>query len=315
MRTGKWYRALAALLLVALAVSVAACGSDDSSSSGSGSGSSSNEGKGKSITLGAKNFTEEYILGQLYKQALEAKGYSVELRNNIGSSEITDKALTSGKIDMYPEYTGVIVSELAHDQGRPKSAQETYDKAKKFQEGRGFTLLDKSPGFDADTNVTTPEYADKNGLKSTADLKKVGAFKYGAPPENKTRFQGIVGMREVYGLDKAEFTPIAIGLRYQALDDGKVDVIAGFTTEGQLTDKKKYRVLTDPKGIFGYQNIAPVISQKKLKELGPAFQDSINEVTSKLTNDALQQMNAAVDQQKQKPADVASKFLSANGLK
>src|SRR5215213_1671877 len=210
-----WYRAMAALLAVALAIAVAACGSDDdkSSSSSSAKPPSGQPGKGKPpVVLGAKNFTEEYILGQLYKQALEAKGYKVTLKNNIGSSEITDKALTTGKIDMYPEYTGVIVGELSHDQGRPKSADETYDKAKAFEEKRGFALLDKSPGFDADTNVVKPEYAKKNGLKTTADLKKVGKFKYGAPPENKTRFQGIVGMRKVYGLTNAEFVPVAIGL-------------------------------------------------------------------------------------------------------
>jgi osmoprotectant transport system substrate-binding protein len=310
-----WYRGMAALLAVALAIAIAACGSDDKSAeSSSGSTSAAQPGKGKpAITLGSKNFTEEYILGQLYLQALKAKGYDVSLKNNIGSSEITDKALTTGKIDMYPEYTGVIVQELAHDNSKPKSAEETYDKAKQFQEKRGYTLLEKSPGQDADVNVTTPEYAQKNGLKSTADLKKVPGFKFGAPPENKTRYQGAVGMKKVYGLD-FKFVPLAIGLRYQALDSGKVDVIAGFTTEGQLVDKKKYLLLTDPEGIFGFQNIAPVISKKKLDAMGPEFQDTVNQVTSKLSNEALQKMNGAVDLDKQKPAEVAKQFLQANGL-
>jgi osmoprotectant transport system substrate-binding protein len=316
MTSRTWYRAMLALLIVALAIAVSACGSDDKKSSSGAKPPSGQPGKGKPpVTLGAKNFTEEYILGQLYKQALEAKGFTVNLKNNIGSSEITDKALTSGKIDAYPEYTGVIVGELAKAPGRPKSAEQTYSEAKKFEEGRGFALLDKSPGFDADTNVTTPDYAKKNGLKSTADLKKVGKFKYGAPPENKTRFQGIVGMRKVYGLNNAVFTPIAIGLRYQALDSGKVDVVAGFTTEGQLTDKKKYVVLTDPKGIFGFQNITPVVNKKKLGKWGPGFTATMNAVTSKLTNEALQKMNGAVDLDKKKPAAVASQFLEANGLK
>ena len=315
--TGRtWYRGMTALLAVALAIGLAACGSSSSKSSESTNGSTgaAQPGKGKpAITLGSKNFTEEYILGQLYLQALKAKGYNVNLKNNIGSSEITDKALTSGKIDMYPEYTGVIVQELAHDNGRPKSADETYTKAKAFEEKRGFTLLDKSPGFDADVSVTTPAYAQKNGLKSTADLKKVPGFKFGAPPENKTRFQGAVGMKQVYGLN-FKFVPLAIGLRYQALDTGKVDVIAGFTTEGQLVDKKKYLLLSDPQGIFGYQNIAPVIDKKKLAAEGPEFQATVNAVTSKLTNEALQKMNGAVDLDKQKPADVAKQFLQANGL-
>jgi osmoprotectant transport system substrate-binding protein len=313
--TGRtWYRAMMALLLVALAIGVAACGSDNKKSSSSSSSSSSQPGKGKpQITIGAKNFTEEFILGQLYTQALKAKGYNVTLKNNIGSSEITDKALTTGKIDMYPEYTGVIVGELAHQNNLPKSADETYNSAKTFEEKRGFSTLDKSPGFDADANVTTPAYAQKNGLKTTADLKKVPGFKFGAPPENKTRVQGAVGMKKFYGLN-FKFVPLTIGLRYQALDSGKVDVIAGFTTEGQLADKKKYLVLTDPKGVFGFQNITPVINKKKLDAMGPDFQTTVNAVTSKLTNEALQKMNGAVDLDKQKPADVAKQFLQANGL-
>src|SRR3954453_8296656 len=324
MSSRTWYRSMVALLAVALAIGLAACGSSSkssssSSSSGSGSGSSApsgQPGKGKpTVILGAKNFTEEFILGQLYKQALEAKGFKVQLKNNIGSSEIIDKAITSGKIDAYPEYTGVIAQELTHSNTQAKSAQATYDKAKKFEDGRGFVLLTKSPGFDADVNVVKPVYAKKYGLKSTADLKKVGKFKFGAPPENRTRYQGIVGMRKVYGLNNAVFTPLAIGLRYQALDSGKIDVAAGFTTEGQLADKSKYISLTDPKGVFGYQNIVIVADKMALKKWGPGFQDTTNAVTSKLSNEALQKMNGAVDLDKQKPADVASKFLAANGLK
>jgi osmoprotectant transport system substrate-binding protein len=315
--TGRtWYRGWVALLAVALAIGLAACGSSSkkSSESSSGSTAAAQPGKGKpAITLGSKNFTEEYILGQLYLQALKAKGYSVSLKNNIGSSEITDKALTSGKIDMYPEYTGVIAQELAHGNGKVTSADQTYQAAKAFEEKRGFTVLDKSPGFDADANAVTTKYAQKNGLKSTEDLKKVPGFKFGAPPENKTRFQGAVGMKKVYGLD-FKFVPLAIGLRYQALDSGKIDVAAVFTTEGQLADKSKYTVLTDPKGIFGFQNITPVISKKKLAAMGPDFATTVNAVTSKLTNEALQKMNGAVDLDKQKPADVAKQFLQANGL-
>src|SRR5918912_3662597 len=150
-----WYRAMAALLAVALAIAVSACGSDKKSSSTSSAKPPSGQpGKGKpAITLGAKNFTEEFILGQLYKQALEAKGFTVKLKNNIGSSEIIDKAITSGKIDVYPEYAAVIDTELAHNNKRATSADETFQRAKKFEEGRGLTMLDKSPGFDADVNV------------------------------------------------------------------------------------------------------------------------------------------------------------------
>jgi osmoprotectant transport system substrate-binding protein len=313
---------MGALLAVVLALALAACGSSNKSSTSSGGGSSSpaapsgQPGKGKpAVTLGDKNFTEEFVLGQLYKQALEAKGFTVNLKNNIGSSEVIDKALTSGQIDFYPEYTGVIVQVLAKNNKPPKSADETYKLAQAFEAKRGFTMLAKTPFFDADALAVKPSYAQKYGLKSTADLKKVPHFTYGGPPENKTRYQGVVGMKQAYGLNNFTFKPLTIGLQYQALDSGKIDVAAVFTTDGQLQNTGKYVVLTDPKGIFGFQNVSPVVSKKVLTAQGPEFTATLNAVSAKLTNEAMRKMNAAVDLDKQKPADVAGAFLKANGLK
>jgi len=307
---------MVALLAVALAVGLAACGSSSkssSSSSSSPSAPSGQPGKGKSLTLGAKNFTEEFILGQLYKQALEAKGFTVNLKNNIGSSEITDKAMTSGKIDLYPEYTGVIVQELKGNAAQQKSAEATYKEAKAWEAGRGFVLLTPSPFQDKDALAVLQPYAKKYGLKSVADLKKPKSFSFGAPPENRNRIAGVKGMEEQYGLHNIDFKPLTIGLQYQALNQGKIDVAAVFTTDGQL-QASKYAVLTDPKGIFGFQNVAPVVNKKVLDEEGPAFQQTLNAVTAKLTTHAMQQMNAAVDLNKLDPKDVAQKFLQANGL-
>lgn len=301
-----------ALVLVIFVIALPGCGS------GGDSGAASARqlpGKGKPpVTLATKNFTEQYVLGQLYAQALRAKGFTIVLKENVGSSEIVDRALGHGVIDVYPEYIGVIAQELAQSDTRPKTADDTYRRAKAYEEKRGFTVLGRTPGFDADANVVKPALAKKYDLKSTADLKRLGSFRYGAPPENKTRFQGAVGMRQVYGLDKLVYVPLTIERRYQALDSGKIDVAAGFTTEGQLTDKSRYVLLKDPKGIFGFQNIVPVVSKKVLRVQGPAFADVLNMVTAKLTNDALQGMNGAVDLQHQKPADVARSFLRDNGL-
>jgi osmoprotectant transport system substrate-binding protein len=318
---------LLALLGALAALTLAACGSDSGSgdtgtqaaaapaaTTGEASSDNSMPGKGKPpVTLGDKNFTEQYILGELYAQALRAKGYTVDVKGNIGSSEITDKALTSGKIDMYPEYTGVIVTELAKISDQPKSADETYQQAKDWENQRGFELLEKTPFFDADGLAVKPEYAQKYGLKTVGDLKKVDHFTYGGPPENKTRYQGVVGMQKAYGLDNFTFKPLSIGLQYNALKNGKIDVAAVFTTDGQLQGGT-YKVLDDTKGIFGYQNVAPVVSKKVLDAQGPEFADTINQVSALLTNEAMQKMNAAVDLDKQKPADVAKQFLQANGI-
>ena len=321
-------RALAsggALLTVAV---LAACGSSSSSSSSaSSSGSSSaagsssssaasgaQPGKGKPpITMGDKNFTEEFILGDLYAQALRAKGFTVNLKPNIGSSELTDKALTSGQIDMYPEYTGVILSVLEGKNSTPPTAEAAYAQAKKFEEGRGFTLLDKTPFFDADAIATLKPFAQKNHLTTIADLKKLASWSNGGPPENKTRYEGIVGLHKAYGLFNVKFVPLTIGLQYQALDSGNVDTADVFTTDGQLKSGK-YVILTDTKHIFGFQNVVPVVSPKLLQREGPAFAQTLNAVSAKLTNTVMQGLNAAVDIDKVDPATVASKFLQANGL-
>ena len=320
MTTRKWTRLLAVLLAVALAIAVAACGSsNDNKSSSSGTSSSSpsgsaQPGKGKpAVTIGDKNFTEQYVLGELYAQALRAKGYTVKIKSNIGSSEIIDKALTSGKLDFYPEYTGVILSELAHQKQRPSNPDEAYAAAKKFEEGRGYTMLDKTPFFDSDALAVKPDFATKNNLSSVADLKKLGSsLKLGAPPEFKTRFEGLIGLKKSYGVTPS-FKPLAIGLQYKALDTGKIGVADVFTTDGQLQGGK-YTVLKDPKFIFGFQNVAPIVSQKVLTAQGPEFAATLNAVSAKLTTEAMQKMNAAVDLDKQKPAAVAKQFLQANGL-
>jgi osmoprotectant transport system substrate-binding protein len=266
------------------------------------------------VTLGDKNFPEEYLLGALYQQALQAKGYKVTLKGNIGSSEVTDKALTSGKIDGYPEYTGTILSVLAGQAKVPTSADETYAKAKAFEEGRGFTLTAQTPFEDKDAVGVTKAYATKNGLTSIADLAKLGSkVTLGAAPEFRTRDAGLIGLKKVYGLTKIGFKPLTIGLPYQGLDQGKIQAADVFTTDGQLASGK-YTVLTDPKNIFGFQNVAMVISKKVLAAEGPEFGQTIDAVSAKLTTAAVQAMNKAIVLDKQDPAAVAKQFLQANGL-
>jgi osmoprotectant transport system substrate-binding protein len=138
-----------AMLAATMAFAVAACGSSDNNSSSSSStpaaspsaAAPAQPGKGKPpVTIGTKDFTEEFILGELYKQALEAKGYTVNLKKNIGATEIIDTALTSHKIDAYPEYTGESVATVAKRNEPAKSADEEYQLAKALYEGRGQTV-------------------------------------------------------------------------------------------------------------------------------------------------------------------------------
>jgi osmoprotectant transport system substrate-binding protein len=318
MRRRTFHPSLLVLLLAVLAVfALGACGDDDDDSSGGGGqqqSSSDQPGKGKpAVTLGTKDFTEEFVLGELYKQALEAKGYKVNLKKNIGSTEIIDKALTSNKIDGYPEYLGVSVAVVARKDVIPKSDTQTYDLAKDFYEGRGQVISQQTPFFDVDAIATLKDFAQKNGLKTVADLKKLDSFTVGARPEFKDRFQGLKGMRSEYGLTNAKFKQLALGIQYQALDSGDVDSANVFSTDAQLASGK-YTVLEDPKGVFGYQHVAMVMNKDKNDALGPEFFATIDGVSKLLTNDAMITMNKAVAIDKQDEAEVAKKFLEANNL-
>ncbi len=302
------------MLVLALGVFAAACGGDDEeSSSSSSSEAAAKPGEGKPpITIGTKDFTEEFVLGELYAQALRAQGYTVNLKKNIGATEIIDKALTSGQIDGYPEYLGVTLAVVAGDDKPATSEDDTYNKAKAFYADRGQTISERTPFFDVDAIAVTKAFAEENQLKTVADLKNLDSFTVGARPEFKSRQQGLKGMQDVYGLDNAKFKQLALGVQYQALDSGDVDSANVFSTDAQLASGK-YTVLEDPEGVFGYQNVAFVIDDKKLAELGgQQFMDVINKTNALLTTDAMIAMNKAVALDKQDEAAVAKQFLTAN---
>jgi osmoprotectant transport system substrate-binding protein len=307
--------AILAILAVA-ALLLAACSSTSTSGAGSTSSPSSAPavGTSKSLTLGTKDFTEEFIVGALYRLALQAKGYTVNYKPNIGATEVIDKALTSGQIDAYPEYTGESAVTVAGINTIATSPQQEYDLAKGFYAKRGQSMSAMTPFFDTDAIAVTKAYAAKYGLKTTADLKKIPHFTLGARPEFQGRQQGAAGLEKVYGIHNFTFKSLALGLQYQALDSGAVNAADVFTTDPQLASGK-YVVLTDPKNVFGFQNIALVIGTKKLDELGgQQFMSIINQVNALLTTPAIIAMNKAVAIDKHQPQDVARAFLQANHI-
>lgn len=312
------------LLALLAAVALAACGSSSSSSSSSSasssagggassstsSASSSSASGGGSLTLGTKNFTEEFIVGQLYKQALTAKGCKINYKENIGATEVVDKALTSGQIDAYPEYTGESAATVAGINKTVTSPQQEYNLAKQFYAKRGQVMSQMTPFFDTDAIAVTKAYAAKHGLKTTADLTKVGHFTLGARPEFLNRQEGAAGMKKDYGVKNFSFKSLALGLQYQALDSGAVQAIDVFTTDPQLASGK-YVVLTDPKHIFGFQNIALVVNKNKVSAC-PALMSTVDAVNKLLTTPAIIAMNKAVAIDHQQAAAVAASFLKAN---
>ena len=304
--------ALALLAALAAALVLGACGGGGKASTGRTAAT----GDGPApLRIGTKNFAEQFLLGELYKQALEAKGFPVELKENIGSSEIIHQALRDGALDMYPEYVGVLLSEVANVRRRPASPAAAYRAAQAFEQRKGFTLLGMTPFSDANALAVTPAYARRHHIRAIGDLVHIpGGVRIGAPPEFQTRFEGLVGLSQRYGLRNAKARPMAIGRQYAALDSGRVDVAAVFTTDGQLAGGK-YVVLEDPRGVFGTQHLAPIISRAALRTHGARLRAVIDAVSRRLTASAMRRMNAAVQLRGRASADVADEFLRSSGLK
>lgn len=265
------------------------------------------------ITIGAKTSPERDIVAALYAQALRAKGYKVALKHDVGGAATAWKRLKAGRLDLYPERVGTLLTTIAPRTTRSKSAKDAYRRAKAAAARERVTLLAATPFADAGALATTTAYAEKSKLDSIADLAKLGAgVKLGAPADFARRAQGLPGIRAAYGLNLA-LTPVARGLAYTALDSGRVDVQSVRAGDGQLASGR-YALLRDPKGVFGYQNVAPVVRTTVLTTRGAAFATTLDAVSRLLTTKVVQSLNAAVAIDKGSLGSVAKAFLKANDL-
>jgi len=306
-----------------LAVTIAACGGGGSSTSAtSESGSTdnlitSNPANGKvSLTIGSKNFTEEYILGEIYAQGLEAAGYKVDTKLNLGSETIAKKAIEDGQISGYPEYTSTALGSFFNvpaDQ-IPANAQEAYSQAKAQLAKEGLVAYPPTPFADSNAVGTLASTAEKDNLTDISDLKGVSQdMVLAGSPECRERIDCLVGLEKNYGLQFKKFTPVDIGLRYTVLDKGDADLSIVFTSDAQLANSDKYTILTDDKELIPSGNVIFIASKKVADDAGPDFADTIEKVQGNLTLPVIQELNARVDIDKQKPADVAQQYLQDSG--
>ena len=266
------------------------------------------------IIVGTKNFGEAFVLGQLYKQALEAKGFKVSYKENIGSTELIQRALTSGRITLYPEYIGIALTVTLKQKTFPATAQATYARVKQGLAAKGYTVTRMTPFQDVDAVAVLRSTANQYKLRTVADLKKVPSLTLAAFPEFRTRQTGLLGMKRVYGVTDVDFTPLAGISAYKLLDDKKVIAAGVFSTDPPLATTK-YTVLKDPKNIFGFQNVAPIVSNKLVDEYGSKLVSTLNAVSAKLTLKAMLAMNTAVYVDQKPAAQIADAFLKANNLK
>jgi osmoprotectant transport system substrate-binding protein len=311
----KLIRAVPAVLAALALVLLAACGNVGGSDQASDEG-----GGGPTITIGSKNFTEQYILGELYAQALEANGFNVEKKLDLGSEQIADKALQNGQIDMYPEYTGTSLVATLDYPGDPadlKTPDETYQKAKELYAKRdpADTMLTPAPFNNSYGIFVRKDVAEEKNLKTLADLAEASPdLTFVSYSEFQNRSDGYKNMQKNYpALDFGEIRIVnQLGLRYQGLQGGEGDVGVGFTTDGQLASDDLV-VMQDPKSIWPFYYPAPVVRSDVLEQ-NPKMKGVLDEVSGSLDVETMRELNGKVDLEQEDPEDVAAEFLQEKGI-
>jgi osmoprotectant transport system substrate-binding protein len=303
-----------AALLVALVLALSGCGN-----AGGGGGQGGGGGGGPTITVGSKNFTEQYILGELYAQILEANDFTVERQLNLGSEQIADGALQDGQIDFYPEYTGTaLVALLGYEGENPATPEETYEEARsRYAERDPADTMLPYANFNNNYGIfVRNDVAEQYGLQTLDDLTDAAPnLTFATFSEFQDRDDGYPNMVENYpGLEEFEdiITANDLGLRYQGVENGEADVGVGFLTDGQLTSPELV-VLEDEKSIWPFYYPAPVVRSDVLEE-NPEVEDMLNSVTETLDIDTIRELNGRVDLEQEDPEDVARDYLEQRGL-
>jgi len=294
------FRAAAAALLALILLP--ACG---------GGGGGSGSGGGKTIVVGSANFPENVLLAEMYAQALEAKKFTVDRKLNIGAREIIYKQIQSGGLSLLPEYNGALLAYL--DKTNEATSTADVNTALTSKLPKELELLESSKAEDKDSLNVTKETADKNNLKSIEDLKATAKdLVIGGPPEFKTRRQGLVGLKDVYGLDFKEFRSLDVAgpVTVAALKKGDIQVANLFTTDPSIA-VNKFVVLEDPKNLFSAQNVTPLVYKSAVND---EARTALNAVSAKLDTPTLTQLMEKVAVDKQDPDKVAKDWLKSNSL-
>lgn len=287
-----------------LSVIVTGCGGD------SGSGNAK-----PTVTIANKGFTESNIVAELYKQALESAGFTVTLKP-LTSTAIADAAIRKGDIDIYPDYTATLLTDVLKVASPPTDVADQVAAIKSGYASRGLSVLDVAP-FNNDNEVAcTKDAVAKYSLTDLSSLGRASSnIVYSANPEHTTRADGLPLLEKDYGIKFKKVIKVDIGLRYRPVEQGQAQCVYAFGTDPKIAANDLV-VLTDDKGKFQgapYQGI-PVVSQKFLDAAPPEFAETINKVSAKLTSDAIRVLNASVDLNKDDPDVVANRFLDVNGL-
>jgi osmoprotectant transport system substrate-binding protein len=266
------------------------------------------------VRVGSKDFTEEFILGEMYALMIENAGFKVERKLNLGGTPVAQQALLNKEIDIYPEYTGTgLLTVLKQPSNSdPKMVFKTVHD--QYEQQFGLTWLEPAPMNNTQALAMTSAGAAKFGIKTISDMAaKAGELVMAGPPEFQEREDGLPGIQKAYGnFQLKEYRSVDPGLRYQALNEGQADVVVAFGTDGEIAAYNLV-VLEDDKQLFPPYQVAPVV-RKELVDANPTIADALNKLSPLLTNAVMQTLNFEVSGKKREPADVAKEFLQQQGL-
>jgi osmoprotectant transport system substrate-binding protein len=290
-----------ALTIAASALIVSACGSGDDVGAKDG----------PTITIGSANFSENALIAEIYAQALEANGFPVERKFNIGNREIYAPALESGELDLVPEYIGTVLA--SHLGGTPTSDSDaTLAALRAAWEPMGVEVLDYAPAQDKNGFAVTGATAESLGLSKVSDLAAYnGTLVLGGPPECPKRDLCLPGLETVYGLSFAEFKPLDVGgpITVAALEGDEIQVGVLFTSDGTIL-AKGFVLLEDDKGLQPAENVAPAVRKEIVDAYGPDFTETLNGVSRRLTTEDLVSLNKRVGIDGEDPEVVARDWLA-----
>ncbi len=265
------------------------------------------------VVVASKPFAESFVLAEMFARLLEERGYAVERRPGLGATEIAFEALRTDEIDVYPEYTGTgLLAILGEDP--PASSAAAYRRvASVFEERWGVRWLPPL-GFENTYAVAVrPETADSLGLATLSDLARAaGGLVAGFTPDFIGRADGLPGLRAAYGLEPREVRALLQAVKYQALAEGRVDVIDGYATDGQIA-RYGLTVLADDRGFFPPYDASALVSRRLVQDR-PGALLVLSELSGRIDEPLMRELNRRVEVEGDDVADVAAAGLRTVGL-
>lgn len=307
------YRTLA-LGAASLALVMSAC--TPGGSGGSPSGSSAAEKP--TVSVGSAGFYEAAVVGEMYAQALEAAGYTVERHLEIGGRPAVHTALVADEVNLIPEYLGGLGGEGLGIEELSPDAQTAWDNMQEALTAKGWVSFDFSPGTDADGFAVRQETADEFDLENMSDLAAVAdQLVWGLAEECPNNPVCGPGLNEVYGIDISTLEVESLGACSPdiatSLNDRAIDVAQVCTTQPEIASMNLV-LLEDDMHLQPAQNMVPIAS-KELADAAPAdFAEILNAITAKLTTEALTELGVAISINHESLEDAARTFLEDNGL-